>query len=120
MSDPLLFLMLNTPALKAVLGTDLRLHIAGDVPQSPVAPYATFQLVSDVPDNNLINNASSSRYTMQIDVWAKSQSQARTIAALIRRTLRPHAYMTFKLEDFDKDTDLKRTSQTFDFMINPN
>lgn len=120
MSDPALFFFLNKPDLTAVLGADLRLYIAGAVPQTPIKPYATYYLISDTEDSNLINDACSSRYSVQLDVWSNSPVESGSISGIIKRLLRPHAYQTFRMNDYDVETKLFRESRRFDFMIKPN
>lgn len=120
MSDPALFFYLNKAELTAALGADLRLHIAGAVPQTPVTPYATYYLISDIEDGNLINDACSSRYSVQIDVWSNNPSESISISGIIKRLLKPHAFQTFRMNDYDVETKLFRESRRFDFMIKPN
>ena len=87
----------------------------GLAPRGTLAPYATWQGISLVPENMLAGAPEFDRTLTQIDVWADDPPTARSIAGQIRTILEPHGYITAwrELAPADPDAVLYRASFAF-------
>lgn len=62
--------------VQSLLGTQPRIHPAGNAPEGEAYPYATYQQVGGAPMSLLSERSSASTQLVQVDVWAKSNSSA--------------------------------------------
>lgn len=93
----------------------------GDAPQNSAKPYATFALVSGRPENNLNCPPDIDNESVQVDCWADTPSEARSVAKAIRAAVEVAAYVVaFNFELREPDTRLYRVSFTVDFWTERN
>lgn len=86
-----------------------------DQPQT--YPYAVWQRSGGQPENYVNQTPDMDGFTLQIDVYAKSADQARTVAAALRDALEPVSYITAWLgESRDPDTKNYRFSFLNDWL----
>lgn len=82
-------------ACTQLLGSDpVRFFEFGQAPQLEALPYATHQLITGTPYNALSGRASADHITVQIDVWAETSAECRTLANEIRNALELDCYVT--------------------------
>lgn len=81
-----------------------------DQPQT--FPYAVWQRTGGAPENYLGQTPGIDSFSVQIDVYAKSADQARTVAAALRDALEPVAHITTWLGE-SRDPDTKNYRFTF-------
>lgn len=87
--------------------------------QPQTYPYAVWQRVGGAPENYLAGRPDIDSFTVQIDVYAKSADQARTVAAAIRDAIEGASYITAWLgESRDPDTLNYRFSFQSDWFTN--
>lgn len=90
--------------LKAGSGP-VRFYQFGLAPQNVVKPYAVWQRVFGAPQNYLGQTPDIDSFGLQIDTYATSADQARTVAAALRDALEPVGHITSWLgESIDPDT----------------
>lgn len=81
--------------------------------QPQTTPYAVWQRVSGSPENYLGQTPDIDTFTVQVDVYAGSADQARTVAAALRDAIEPVAHITSWLGE-SRDPDTKKWRFTFD------
>lgn len=115
---PLLFpAVAASAACVALLKSDkeVRFYQFGLAPQNVVKPYAVWQRVFGAPENYLAQRPNIDLFSVQIDVYASSADQARTVAAALRDALEPVGHITSWLgESIDPDTKNYRFSFAMD------
>lgn len=100
----------------AALGSNPVRFFDGIAPAGTEAPYATWQEVARIPDNLMDGNSAFDRVTLQLDVWATTGSEARSIARQLRQALKAAGYITaWREEPPTQDSELFRVS--FDFSL---
>lgn len=126
---PPIFTTLQASAqVRAIFGPRPRVFRHGEAPQLPppkaggnvpeVKPYATWLLVSGVPENNLSSTPSHDRQGVQIDVWARGDAECVTAAQAVRDQMETVTHMTaLRGLTRDVDTRLYRISMDFDFWL---
>lgn len=96
MIPPVFDVLSASTTVKSHLGEppNMRLYPFGEATQNTLKPYATWQLISGVPENYLGNLPDADDYRTQIDVWALTQASALAVAKAIRDAIEPHAHIT--------------------------
>lgn len=79
--------------LKSGTGS-VRFYQFGSAPEDVVKPYAVWQRIFGAPENYLGQRPDIDSFSLQIDTYATSADQARTIAAALRDALEPIGYIT--------------------------
>lgn len=93
-----------------LLGTDpTRFFEFATAPNLETVPYATWQEIQGTPFNIFEGAPSTDMVKAQIDVWASSASEARTVSRAIRRAIDTHGAITFYSNTWDEDSRLYRT-----------
>src|SRR5690554_6339966 len=88
-------LVSSDPNVTALLGSGpTRFYLFGEADQGTVLPYAVWQRVAGTPENYLGTLPDADSYTLQIDVYAHTATEARNVARALRDALEPHAYVT--------------------------
>lgn len=117
MYPPIFPAVAASPACVALLkaGTGpIRFYQFGINEEQPQAtPYAVWQRVSGFPENYLGHTPDIDTFTVQVDVYAGSADQARTVAAALRDAIEPVAHITSWLGE-SRDPDTKKWRFTFD------
>lgn len=119
---PAVFPLLSAAgAVTAIIGTNpVRAYRHGSAPQNVVAPYVTWQVISNVPQNALDEVPRVDAYSVQIDCWSVNtgtgSSGVETLAKAVRDAIEPYAHMVSGPTDSrDDETQRYRISFTFDF-----
>ena len=71
-------------ALTALVGTKIFPLI---VPQGTALPCISYQRISGMPANTLSGHSGLEEIDLQIDVWAKTYAEAKTIAKAVRAAM---------------------------------
>lgn len=113
----------NDPAVHDALwwdsapdGPELKLYMFGMAPQNVQKPYAVWQVVGGFPENYLAGRPDTERHSLQIDVYANSASQARSVLAAIEHAIELNCYVTrYGGESKDPETGSYRSSMDVDW-----
>lgn len=113
----------NDPAVHDALwwesapdGPELKLYMFGMAPQNVQKPYAVWQVVGGFPENYLAGRPDAERHSLQIDVYANSASQARSVLAAIEHAIELNCYVTrYGGESKDPETGSYRSSMDVDW-----
>lgn len=107
------------PEVTGILGTTpVRFYPHGRAPQNVQAPYATWFIVSGIPENQLDEVPRVDRFSVQIDCWSdntgEGAQEVKELATAIRDALEPHAHMTaIAVDGVDQDTQRHRLGLQF-------
>lgn len=106
-------------SVTALLGSSpCRIYPFGEAPQNVTLPYAVWQLVSGVPENYLSGRPDMDSFTVQIDVYADTASDAREVAEAIRDAIEAACHVVgWYGEGRDRDTDHYRISFGSDWFV---
>ena len=66
----------NVAGVKAIFGNSPRVYPHGIADQNTRAPYCVFQMITGNPENYLNQLPDMDGYTVQVDVYAESPSEA--------------------------------------------
>lgn len=100
---------------RVAAGTDLlgtnptRFFEFGTAPALEQVPYATWQELQGTPLNVLEGAPSTDHIKAQIDIWASTAAEARTVAKAVRRCIDGHGLVTFYQHQWDELSGLYRT-----------
>lgn len=79
-------------------------------------PYAVFQSVYGTPANYIGHVPDADQMGVQVDAYARTASEARTVLEVLRDALEPHGYVVaFTGEERDVETGLYRCGLTAEF-----
>lgn len=119
MTAPLFKRCATNADVTALLGTDpVRVFPFGLAPLNVMKPYAVWQVVGGTPENLLAGRPSIERQLLQIDVYADSAEQARTVLATIEHAIELECYVTrYSGESRDPDTQSYRSSMDVDWLV---
>lgn len=111
---PLLFA--DSP-VKALLGSaPLRVYSWSQAPKDSAVPYATYGVITGLPENYMDSAPDIDHQTVQIDIWAENEDSSLACLSAIRDVLEVHGHMTsFANSEVDPETRLFRTRLEFDF-----
>ncbi|WP_421793866.1 tail completion protein gp17 [Hydrocarboniphaga effusa] len=105
--------------VQAILGDDpMRFFPFGEADEgsNPDQVYATWQLISGLPQNQLKGPATLDWFRMQIDVWAANANDADAAASALRTALEPKGYIvSINADGRDPATRAYRISFDFEF-----
>lgn len=104
-------------AVTAILGASpTRLFLFGEAPQNVALPYATWQITGGTPENYLDTVPDIDRYSVQVDVWAETASDARDAAGALLGAIEPVAHVvSWRGEGRAEETELFRLSFDVDW-----
>lgn len=130
MFPPIFTLLQDSAAVRAIFGARPRVYRHGEAPQLPapkagatsaaaeVKPYATWLLISGVPENQLSGTPGHDRAGVQIDVFARGDAECVSAAQAIRDQMETVMHMTaLRGLPRDRDTRLYRISMDFDYWL---
>ena len=98
--------------------------LAGDriyahvLPDGTAFPAISFQRVSTAAVNNLAGHALRDLVRIQVDAWATTYDEAKSVAAEVRQRMQTAGFkglMANEFDDFEPDTELFRVSG--DYMV---
>jgi len=110
-----------SPTVTGLLGTAPTRFWPFDIAPAPTQagyglPYSTHQLVYGSPENSLSCPAGTDLVGIQVDAYAKTVTQARTVTEALRDALEPHGYVVSLLgEEWEQATGLYRSGFTVEF-----
>ena len=114
MVPPIFKVCAADPAVTALLGTGpVRLFPFGEAPQGTAYPYATWQVITGSPENYLAGRPDADDFTLQVDVYAGTGSDARAVTRSLRDAIEPHAYIT-RWGGEERDPETKAYCRSFD------
>jgi hypothetical protein len=117
MYPPIYLVCMTDTSVQALLGD--RLYPFGEALQDEVRPYAVWQVIYGAPENYLGSLPDADRFGTQIDVYAKTVSSAREVAAALFAALEPVAHVVSYNGEFREEvTRDYRYSFTVDFIKN--
>lgn len=80
------------------------------------SPYALWQLVYGVAENNLSSTPEADNPGVQVDCYGRTASEARAVLLALRDAFEPHGYVTSYNGEFKEEaTGLYRASFTVEF-----
>lgn len=99
-------------------GVRLRLYPFGEAPQEDPRAYAVWQTVYGAPENYLGTSPDVDSFGIQVDVYAKTASDARDVAKALRNAIEPFAHIVgWDGESRDPSTRAYRFSFTVDWFV---
>lgn len=114
MYPPIFKLCADNEKVTALLGTNpTRFYLFGLAPQDVARPYVVWQTIGGEPENYLGNRPDVDYFDIQINVYARSASEAIAVVKAIRDALEDDAYITRWGGD-DRDPNTKDFVYTFD------
>ncbi|KTB82991.1 DUF3168 domain-containing protein [Pseudomonas sp. SZ57] len=95
-----------------------RLYPFDDAPEGVAKPYAVWQLITGSPENYLAGRPDADSFTLQVDVYAATGSDARAVTAAISNAIELQAYVVrWGGESKDAETKLYRSSFDVDWIV---
>ena len=108
----------NTGVTALIGSSPVRLYPAGRAPQGVTYPYAVWQTVAGAPQNLIDDVPATDRFTVQVDAYAKTATDARSVAKALRDALERHAYVvSWRGESVDSETGSYRFSFDMDWLV---
>lgn len=119
MLPPVFTTCIADPNVVAALGEQpTRLYPFGEAPQGTATPYAVWQLIGGAPDNYLGCRPTHDQYSVQIDVYADTGSQAVTVAEYLRDSIELTAHVVgWRIHGRDPDTRRYRVGFDVDWIV---
>lgn len=110
MYPPIYAIVKDDVAVKALLGTEPRVYPFGQAPQSPVLPYAVWQVIYGSPENYINDRPNTDSFGIQIDVYAQTVASVRSCAQAIRNAIEEDSHVvSWRGEEKEgEDTNLYR------------
>ena len=93
-----------------LLGTPCRLFEFGCAPQLEATPYGTWQILAATPFNYVAGAPDLDQIKTQIDIWAGTAAECRTVARAVRRAVDSACTVTFTSNSWDEESRLYRST----------
>lgn len=114
MIAPIFSVCASDPLVKSLLGeSPVRLYPFDFQDDTPVYPYAVWQNIDGSPENYLAQRPDVDRFSLQVDCYADTATQAIAVATALRDAIEGAAYVT-RWGDQSRDSDTKRYRYSFD------
>lgn len=118
MLPPIYTTLQASAQVRALLGARPRVFRMGEAPQDCAKPYATWLVISGVPENTLSETPAVDRASIQIDVWTKGDAECVEVATAIRDQMETVTCMTaWRVSPRDEVSRLYRIGMDFDFWL---
>ncbi|WP_110685077.1 DUF3168 domain-containing protein [Salinicola aestuarinus] len=116
---PLFAVCAANPGVTAVLGSEpTRIYPFDQAPANVATPYATYQLITGIPENYLADRPDVDSVTLQVDVYAETGSSVRAAVVAMRDAIETRARIArWGEEDRDPDTGLRHRSFDVDWIV---
>ncbi|MCG3743085.1 DUF3168 domain-containing protein [Vibrio cincinnatiensis] len=116
---PIHLICSQDPLVTSLLGSSpVRLYMFGLAPQTPVKPYAVWQVITGQPENYMDDRPDIDDYTLQIDVYGDSVSSVREVVGAIRHAIEPYCMLTsYRGERRDSETMNYRSGFDVDWLV---
>lgn len=108
----------SSPAVVSALGSNpTRFWPFGTAPQNEQRPYAVHQLAYGTPENTLSCPPNTDLFGVQVDAYARSVTEARTVGAALRDAFEGagNHVTAWNGESWEQATGLWRVSMTVEF-----
>lgn len=116
MFPPVLTILQADATVRSLLGNTPRVFKHGQAPQDGARPYGTWLVVAGLPENSLGETPTIDRCTVQIDLYASTQSMVEECAIAVRDAMEPSAHMTaWRNPPREETTKMFRVSIDFDY-----
>jgi hypothetical protein len=109
-----------SPDVRAMFGLSPRVYRFGEAPDPDriTLPYVVWQIITAAPENHLSGTPGIDRQSVQIDVYAATDSGADAAGKLVRDTLEAHGHcLEYRTPPRDPETRLYRVSLDFDLFL---
>ncbi|MCH4563345.1 DUF3168 domain-containing protein [Halomonas sp. EGI 63088] len=114
MQPPIFPICAAVPAVTALLGSGpTRLYPFGEAPQGVALPYAVWRIINGAPENYVDGPPDIDRWSVQVDVYARTVSDVTAVAEALRDAIEPHAHVV-RWGDQDTDPDTNNRHIGFD------
>lgn len=118
MFPPIYSVCAASAGVVAVLGDPVRLDPFGEAQQGTGKPYAVWQQITGGPENYIGNAPDIDLFSLQIDCYAMTATDARGVAETLRDAIEPVAHITrWSGEAREPDTKLYRYSFDVDWWV---
>lgn len=120
MYPPIFAICSADAGVQAVLGSgaDCRLYPFGEAAQGVTKPYAVWQTISGSPENCISNVPVVDSWSLQVDVYSLTVTEARDVAEALRDAIEPEAHIVgWGGESRDPDTNNYRYSFDVDWWL---
>ncbi|HAS6095388.1 TPA: DUF3168 domain-containing protein [Vibrio vulnificus] len=116
---PIFSICKQDPVVTSLLGeSPLRLYLFGLAPQSPVKPYAVWQVIGGQPENYIDGRPDIDGFSLQIDVYGNSVSEVREVSGAIRHAIELDCVLTsYRGESRDEETMNYRSGFDVDWLV---
>ncbi|HEL8026100.1 TPA: DUF3168 domain-containing protein [Escherichia coli] len=95
MINPLFEICASSPAVTALIGSDpVRLYAFGCHDDEVVYPYVTWQNTGGAPELYLGTRPDIDRWSVQVDIWARTADEAVAVASALRDATESRACIT--------------------------
>lgn len=116
MLPPIYTTLQSSADVRAILSARPRVFRMGEAPQKEQRPYATWLIISGVPENTLSETPTIDRCSLQFDLYAMQDGEAEVLATAVRDCLEPFAHMTaWRIPGREEQTRMFRVSLDFDW-----
>lgn len=105
--------------VKGLIGSSpVRMYQFGFAPQGVALPYVVWQTITGMPENYINQVPDCDKYSLQVDVYAATETSARNVAKAIRDAIEPVAHIvSWRGESTDPETLHKRFSFDVDWFV---
>ena len=118
MTPPIYTTLQASAAVRSIFGARPRVFKDGEAPQGVATPYATWLVVSGVPQNSLSETPTIEQQGVQIDVYAATESEVDAGAIAVRDQMETVTHMTsWRSPPRDEQTRRFRRSMDFDYWL---
>ena len=103
--------------LAAIVGTRIYRDYAGN---APAAPYVVWSVLATVPSRQIAGRPPADRYSVSVDVFARSQAQSDALLIAARNAMEAIGELSSGPQSlgFDTATELWRYTFTVDVFVN--
>lgn len=113
---PPVYALLSADAAVTALVPAVRIRGQGYAGETPTRPYITHQTISGNPANYIAGRPGIDAFRAQIDVWADTAAEAKTIAEAVRDALELDAHCVAIMgDDYEPEAKLHRYSFDWSF-----
>jgi len=108
----------NAEVLKVLGPSMIRMYMFDARPEKLTYPYATVQNFAGSAEMYLGTLPDVDTWSIQVDIFAKSTTEAKAVAKAIRNAIGPHSYITrWGIQSIDDETKSFRYSFDVDWMV---
>lgn len=118
MFPPIYTTLQASASVRALLGARPRVYRQGEAPADVRRPYATWLVITGLPENTLSEPPAVDRDSIQIDIYAATDVESEEVGKAVRDQMETATYMTaWRVLPRDAETRSFRVSMDFDFFV---